>query len=102
MTPLHTEERSYEIRFDVAALMRLFDRRNVSFVVDLNRKSVARDAPFYSMLLVWSGCAIFLLIPLFLLLWIWFDGMGWASLAALGVFVTLLIVLRLMPDWNEA
>ncbi len=41
MTPLYTEERDLEIRKGIGALMQAFDKKNIPFVVDMNRPNVA-------------------------------------------------------------
>lgn len=42
--PLYSEERELELRHGLPALMNAFDKANVSFIVDLNRKNVGRLA----------------------------------------------------------
>lgn len=42
LTPLFTDERALEIRDGLPALMNAFDRNSTPFIVDLNRKSVAK------------------------------------------------------------
>lgn len=45
VTPLYTEERELEIKHGVAALVRAFDKFDVPFVVDLNRRNIAIGFP---------------------------------------------------------
>ena len=41
MLPLYTDEREFEIKHGIGALLRAFDQQSVPFVIDLNRNSVA-------------------------------------------------------------
>jgi hypothetical protein len=43
VTPLYPDERELEMREGAPALLRAFDRRQVPFVVDVNRRSVVSD-----------------------------------------------------------
>ena len=95
-TPLHTEERDLEIREGIGALLRAFDREKVSFVVDLERKSVAKALPGYYMPLASLGCALAVAIPVLLILWIWIPGIGWWSLYAFGGLVAILLALHFL------
>ena len=99
LTPIYTVERDLEKRCGLAALMRAFDRENVSFVVDLNRKPATHRPPWFGPPLNIVGCLSIIAAPILLVLWIWFPGMGWASLASFVVGVFIVFIIARFTDW---